>query len=71
MQTVHHSDNLPTGYQTRALVLSGGVLVMRTPQIIHVVKINGRVIPAAVTAMAAEHSPGGVKFAVGETESAD
>jgi len=71
MQTVHHADNLPTGDQTRALVLSGGVLVMRAPQIIHMVKINGRVIPAAVTAMAAEHSPGGVKFAVGETESAD
>lgn len=71
MQTVHHTDDLFAGYQTRALVLTWGVLVMRTPQIIHVVKINGRVIPAAVTAMAAEHPPGGVKFAVGETESAD
>lgn len=71
MQAVHHSGNLPAGYQSRALILSWGIPVMRTPQKVLVVKINRRVIPAAVTTVAAEHPPGGMKFAVRETESAD
>lgn len=71
MQTVHYCGNLASGYQPGTLKLSGGILVMGAPQEILVVKINGRIIPAAVTAMAAEDPPGGVEFAGWETESAD
>lgn len=71
VESVHHAINLFPRYQTGTLELPRGVFMPRTPHKILVIKIQRRVVPAAIAPVGAEHPPGGVKLTGRETEPAN
>lgn len=71
VEPVHHAINLFPRYQTGTLKLPRSVFMPRTPHKILVVKIQRRVVPAAVAPVGVKYPPRGIKLTVRETESTD